>query len=165
LNAAFTNDFALAFELQLKRMHYLGPIRRFPERIYAWTGTAPEHVGREGEAAVTALLSAGQRRISPNATSDAEPFQIVIARWLERLDLLDFFEARRISKARKEYEVRVRTKNTTKDVDLPDVGFGISQVLPVVVQCFYVTQITESPVYRNNFNLRGLTRLPANLWH
>ncbi len=39
-----------------------------------------------------------------------------------------------------EYEVRVRTNGSSKEVDLPDVGFGISQVLPVVVECFYAAQ-------------------------
>ena len=31
----------------------------------------------------------------------------------------------------------MRTKGSRDWVDLPDVGFGISQVLPVLVQCFY----------------------------
>ena len=31
----------------------------------------------------------------------------------------------------------MRTKGSKDWVDLPDVGFGISQVLPVLVQCFY----------------------------
>jgi len=148
-NAAFTNDLALALEQQLKRIFYLGPLRGFPSRTYGWAGAAPEHVGRDGEAAVAAMLSAEHRRISPSANRNAKPFQKVIAGWLEQLDLLDSFEARRISAGRKEYEVRVRTKNTKKEVDLPDVGFGISQVLPVVVESFYVprhaTVIIEQP--------------------
>jgi predicted ATPase len=62
---------------------------------------------------------------------------------------LESFKAKRIAQNRKEYEVRVRTPNSAKEVDLPDVGFGISQVLPVVVESFYVaphsTVIIEQP--------------------
>lgn len=44
---------------------------------------------------------------------------------------------KQISEHRKEYEVKVKTPGSPLLVDLPDVGFGVSQVLPVVVQCFY----------------------------
>jgi predicted ATPase len=33
--------------------------------------------------------------------------------------------------------VKVKTRGSTDWVDIPDVGFGVSQVLPVLVQCFY----------------------------
>ena len=43
----------------------------------------------------------------------------------------------------------VRAGNAKEGVNLPDVGFGVSQVLPVVVQCFYAnphtTVILEQP--------------------
>ena len=56
---------------------------------------------------------------------------------MQHLELIDEFEVRQISEHRKEYEVKVRTPGSPLWVDLPDVGFGVSQVLPVVVQCFY----------------------------
>jgi predicted ATPase len=65
------------------------------------------------------------------------------------LGLLDSFVAKKIAPNRKDYEVRVKTRGSSKDVDLTDVGFGISQVLPVVVESFYVprhsTVIIEQP--------------------
>ncbi len=61
----------------------------------------------------------------------------MISRWLQRLGLLKTFKAKEIAKDRKEYEVNVRTRDSETDVLLPDVGFGVSQVLPVVVECFY----------------------------
>lgn len=53
------------------------------------------------------------------------------------MNLIEEFGVNPISKQRQEYEVKVRTKGAVDWVDLPDVGFGISQVLPVLVQCFY----------------------------
>lgn len=148
-NAAFANDLVLAFEQQLKRLMYLGPLRDFPKRNYPWAGDAPDHVGNDGDGAIEALLAGKNRKISRGANKKAYPFQEVVAGWLKRLGLLESFEATRIAKNRKEYEVRVRTPNSAKEVDLPDVGFGISQVLPVVVESFYVaphsTVIIEQP--------------------
>jgi predicted ATPase len=148
-NAAFTNDLVLALEQQLKRLMYLGPLRDVPKRNYPWAGDAPEHVGNDGDGAIEALLAGANRKISRGLNKKAYPFQEVVAGWLNRLGLLESFKATRIAKNRKEYEVRVRTPNSSKEVDLPDVGFGISQVLPVVVESFYVaphsTVIIEQP--------------------
>lgn len=148
-NAGFTSDLALALEHQMKRILYLGPLRDVPRRSYTWAGDIPEHVGRDGDGAVAALLAATNRKLSGGFHHRARPFQTVIAEWLQRLGLLDSFVARKIAPNRKDYEVRVRTRGSSKDVDLTDVGFGISQVLPVVVESFYVpphsTVIIEQP--------------------
>jgi len=148
-NATFANDLVLALEQQLKKLKYLGPLRDIPKRNYAWAGDAPEHVGNDGDGVIEALLAGAHRKISRGVNKKAYPFQEVVAGWLKRLGLLESFEAKRIARNRKEYEVRVRTPNSREDVDLPDVGFGISQVLPVVVESFYVahnsTVIIEQP--------------------
>jgi AAA ATPase domain/Protein of unknown function (DUF3696) len=148
-NAAFANDLVLALEQQLKRFMYLGPLRDSPKRNYSWAGDAPEHVGIDGDGAVEALLAGANRKISRGSIKKGIQFQEVIAGWLKRLGLLSSFKAKRISPNRKEYEVRVCAPNSAKEVDLPDVGFGISQVLPVVVESFYVaphsTVIIEQP--------------------
>jgi predicted ATPase len=148
-NAGFTSDLALALERQLKAILYLGPLRDVPKRSYAWAGDEPEHVGQSGDGVIAALLAAKGRMISGGFKHKARPFQAVVATWLAQLGLLDSFEARKISANRKDYEVRVRTRGSSKDVDLTDVGFGISQVLPVVVESFYAprdsTVIIEQP--------------------
>ena len=56
---------------------------------------------------------------------------------LTEMGLIEEFKVNQISDQRQEYEVKVRTKGSKDWVDLPDVGFGVSQVLPVLVQCFY----------------------------
>jgi predicted ATPase len=53
------------------------------------------------------------------------------------MGLIEEFKVNPISEQRQEYEVKIRTRGSIDWVDLPDVGFGISQVLPVLVQCFY----------------------------
>jgi predicted ATPase len=67
----------------------------------------------------------------------AKAFQELIAEKLKEMELIDNFKVNPISKQRQEYEVKVCTKGSRIWVDLPDVGFGVSQVLPVLVECFY----------------------------
>jgi len=148
-NAGFTSDLALELEKQVKRLQYLGPLRIYPKRSYVWSGEVPEHVGWRGERAVEAMLAATPRNIGPGYKRKTQPFQAVVARWLRDLGLLSAFQVRQIAEHRKEYEVTVRAAGTKEQVNLPDVGFGVSQVLPVVVQCFYssphTTVILEQP--------------------
>jgi predicted ATPase len=53
------------------------------------------------------------------------------------------------AKGLREYRVRVKVSETSSEVSIPDVGFGVSQVLPVVVESFYAqpnsTVIIEQP--------------------
>ncbi len=148
-NASFTSTLALSLEQELRRIQYLGPLRTVPKRSYIWSGEVPEHVGWTGDRAVEALLAAADRQINPGYKKRGQPFQAVIARWLQQMGLLDSFEVKPIAAHRKEYEVLVRTHSAKTAVTLPDVGFGVSQVLPVLVQCFYAqphtTLLLEQP--------------------
>jgi predicted ATPase len=89
------------------------------------------------ENTVAAILSARNRKISLGYKRQAKPFEAIIALKLTEMGLIEEFKVNSISEQRQEYEVKVRVKGSKDWVDLPDVGFGISQVLPVLVQCFY----------------------------
>jgi predicted ATPase len=105
--------------------------------LYSWTGIEPESVGYAGENTVAAILAAHSRKINLGPKRPTRPFQEIIALELKKMGLIEEFKVNPISEQRQEYEVKVRTKGSKDWVDLPDVGFGISQVLPVLVQCFY----------------------------
>ncbi|MBF0239441.1 MAG: DUF3696 domain-containing protein [SAR324 cluster bacterium] len=141
-NAEFVQELNLEQERLFKSLYYLGPLRTKVDRLYTWGGITPESVGYAGENTVAAILAARNRKISllkPGAkrASFARPFEEIIALKLKEMNLIDEFKVNPISEQRQEYEVKVQTKGSTDWVDLPDVGFGISQVLPVLVQCFY----------------------------
>lgn len=142
-NASFTSDLALSLEQELRRIQYLGPLRTVPKRSYVWSGEVPDHVGWSGDRVVEALLAASDRQISAGYKKKSHPFQAVIARWLEEMGLLESFQVRPIAAHRKEYEVLVRTRASGTQVTLPDVGFGVSQILPVIVECFYAQPNTS----------------------
>lgn len=141
-NADFVQDINLKHEKLFQSLSYLGPLRTKAERLYSWTGIEPESVGYAGENTVAAILAASSRTISlvkPGArrASPAKPLEEIIASKLKEMGLIEEFKMNQISKQRQDYEVKVRTKGSKDWVDIPDVGFGISQVLPVLVQCFY----------------------------
>ena len=152
-NADWLADLALALEHQLDRVHYVGPLREYPQRSYLWAGERPANVGPRGRLAVPALLAARQdrRKIGRGEGKGRryEAFESLIARWLKQMGVIDDFTVHQIARGRKEYEVRVRRSPGSAEVLITDVGFGVSQLLPVLVQSYYAaehsTVIFEQP--------------------
>jgi predicted ATPase len=148
-NTAFLPDLELALEQQLDHMSYLGPLRSPPRRTYTWAGAVPEDVGWRGDSAVPALLAARGRGLNWTPKARRESIEAVVARWLQRLGLISTFSVHEISPELNLYEVKVRVQSRGQEVALTDVGFGVSQVLPVVVQAFYAppysTVLIEQP--------------------
>lgn len=148
-NTLFLADLELALEERLGSLSYLGPLRSPPERLYSWSGNVPPEVGWRGESTVQAILAASERKLNWKRQSPLAPFQIVIADWLTKMGLVHDFSVGEIAPERNEYEVLVKTSARAEEVKLTDVGFGVSQVLPVVVQAFYAsahsTVLIEQP--------------------
>ena len=123
-----------------RSIEYLGPLREYPRRHYAWQGKHSPGVGQHGEDTVTALFSG---RIQLRSLDEQIP------KWLQRLDLIDSYRLNPISGSEKDYEFLVRKYKGGPEVRLTDVGFGVSQVLPVLVLCYYVPEgsilILEQP--------------------
>ena len=136
-NAEFVQELNLEQEKLFKSIYYLGPLRTKTDRLYTWPGITPESVGFAGENTVAAMLAARDRKISLGYRKAAKPLEEIVALKLTEMGLIEEFKVNQISDQRQEYEVKVRTRGSKDWVDLPDVGFGISQVLPVLVQCFY----------------------------
>ncbi|MBN8461819.1 MAG: DUF3696 domain-containing protein [Dechloromonas sp.] len=138
-NADFLADFALKAEEMLDSMYYLGPLRQPARRVYQWSGETPPHVGALGEHTIAALLAAkGQgRKLNRGQNKRLKPFDVFIAGWLRDLGIIDSFEVHPVAEGRKEYEVLVRTHAGSPVVKLTDVGVGVSQVLPALVQAFH----------------------------
>lgn len=138
-NAEFLSDFALHTEAALNSVHFLGPLRDHAKRLYTWSGETPEGVGAKGELAVAAILAASEqnRKIKRDAKAEPMRFDKFIAQWLKDLGIIDSFSVKPVAKGRKEYEVLVKTHAAAREVKISDVGFGVSQFLPALVQAFY----------------------------
>ncbi|RST86485.1 DUF3696 domain-containing protein [Aquibium carbonis] len=138
-NADFLAEFALETERILDELYFLGPLRSPPRRVYQWSGDSPPDVGQQGESAIAALLSAAAegRKLNRGHKRSKMRFDEFIASWLVDLGIIANFRVKAVAEGRKEYEVLVKTQTTAPEVKLTDVGFGVSQVLPALVQAFY----------------------------
>lgn len=138
-NAHFLTDFVLETEQMLEHFYHLGPLRSPPKRVYPWSGDTPADVGAEGELTIPALLAATQqeRKLNRGPNQKYQLFGSFIANWLKNLGVIDKFKVEPIAAGRKEYEVLIQVHSAAPWVKLTDVGFGISQILPALVQAFY----------------------------
>jgi AAA15 family ATPase/GTPase len=129
-NTGFLPDFALGLEDMFSRMIYLGPVRAYPQRVYFWAGESPNGVGIAGEQTVAALLAA--RSESPDGLQN----EMKIINWLKQMKLIHSFLLRPVALDHNYYEIHVKTSEASSEVLATDVGFGISQILPVLVLCY-----------------------------
>lgn len=139
-NTSFLSEFEAEYEALMDSVFYLGPLREFPQREYRWSGASPVDVGPRGEHSVDAILAATSRneRMNLRARRKLKTFQEMIAYWLQELDLIQSFEIREIAQSSNLYHARVRANRSSPETMLTDVGFGVSQVLPVLVLLYYV---------------------------
>lgn len=150
-NAGFLSDFELQFEELCARLSYLGPLRDYPRRQYSWAGAKPADMGRRGERVVDAILASREAGISYSRGRGhkRQSLEERVASWLQDLGLIDRFEVKPISKGGKLFQVWVRRNPRAPEVLITDVGFGVSQILPVIVLCYYApegsTLILEQP--------------------
>ena len=129
-----------AFENQFSQIRYLGPLREHPRHRYTWEGDHPKDIGQHGEKTISAMLSSRIRRL---------PIDEQIPKWLQRLELIDSYDLHPISDRSRDYEFLVKKYKDGPEVRLTDVGFGVSQVLPVLILCYYASKgsilILEQP--------------------
>src|SRR5262249_12876010 len=102
----------------------LGPFRKPPERYYIFTGATPQDVGYQGHLLPDLLFR------HPELVRETNE-------WLERLDIGYNIRIRPLGRKDKDlFEVRLvdMRRDPHVEVGLTDVGFGISQILPLIVQ-------------------------------
>lgn len=133
-------DLQEAFGNLFSRIHYLGPRREDPRHNYTWGESHPPGIGKYGEKMVSALLSGRSRLRSIDEQ---------IMKWLRELDLIYSYDLTPLSDIDQNYELLVQQYKDGPEVGLTDVGFGVSQVLPVLTACYYApegsTLILEQP--------------------
>ncbi|MDE0300799.1 MAG: DUF3696 domain-containing protein [Candidatus Poribacteria bacterium] len=128
------------FEELFSRMSYLGPRREYPRHQYIWSGQHPEGVGQHGSEMVSTLFSGRIQRLDLDEQ---------VPRWLQCLGLIDSYRLAPISDEGHGYEFLVTKHKSGPEVRLTNVGFGVSQILPVLILSYYVPEgsilILEQP--------------------
>ena len=118
LNRFFNRE----FESLMDTFLYLGPLRQYPKRYYQSTGERKSQVIEpDGADTIATLISSEHYDRS---------LQEAVADWLKQLGLADDFNIKSTDAKGRFYEVTVDIGS--KESALVDVGFGVSQVLPVI---------------------------------
>ena len=141
-NAGFLSDFQLELEQLFSRIFYLGPLRDYPKREYTWSGEQPTDMGRRGERAIDAILVSDSRgyKISRGKGKKQWSLSQFVAYWLKELELIHSFNIKPLVEGSNYYRVWVQKTPESSEVLLTDVGFGVSQILPVITLCYYVPE-------------------------
>ncbi len=104
-------------------IYHIGPLRNEPERVYSASGAYPQGVGKYGQWTIHIL-------------QHHEKIRRILKYWLERFNISVDFTLEELKKGSKRFEVVLKDYFTKTDVNLADVGFGASQILPIIVQGF-----------------------------
>jgi len=128
--------FAKAAELMFRflmqailRSDVIGPFRTPPERRYPFGGFSSTRGGPSGEQAVNLLIT--EALLNPHS---ARPLHSALSFWFRHLRLADTLDIRDLAKRLNLFEVDVSGAGRGTKANLADVGFGVSQVLPVLLQ-------------------------------
>lgn len=110
----------------LQSIQYIGPFREAPLRVYPFSGERPSKLGPSGSGATDILVADFFRR----GTRKRELSNLV-RDWLAKARIAN--ELQILALGDRHYEIKLQHPTTMEIENLADVGYGISQVLPVVV--------------------------------
>ena len=137
----FLARFSSLFEELFSDIYYLASTRVEPRRQTRWEGEHPIDVGKRGSDVISALLSARVKQLGQNEKR--------ISVWLQKMKLAHAFSLENQGDDGKDYEIHIRKNAESPAVTLVDMGYGLSQFLPVLVLCYHVpegsTLILEQP--------------------
>lgn len=118
-------------EAELRRTLYLGPFRQSPLRRYPFRGATAIEVGPMGEATVTMLASEYVR-------AQDRPHVRRVNEWLTYLNLARSVEVSRVGTSDL-FDVNLKLPDGNA-LPIADLGYGLSQVLPILTQCSFAPQ-------------------------
>ena len=145
-NAGFLATLEHEFAGCLNTLHYLGPLRAYPERIYD-SFTRIKTGSRE---TLANLISEAHDRGEQIYVDEKQVRRSVdehVGIWLRRLGLIHDLVVEPYGSSA--YRILVKKTPMSVQVPITDVGFGVSQILPVIFLCFAApegsTIILEQP--------------------
>lgn len=121
----------------LRHFDTLSPFRDQPQRTYLHTGETPREIGRTGSSAITLLANDSSRRGAMRIGIEDQ-----VSEWLNVNNIAK--EIRVKSLTTRHFEICI-VDFKGKEHNICDVGFGCSQVLPVLVGGLNLFLSTDHP--------------------
>jgi len=149
--AQYLREFWLTFR-------YLGPLREAPQRFYLINEVDQMNIGVRGEYTAIVLATEQEQSIPPYYVCiydgkkikeyeycPSDQLMTAVNRWLLLMKLPLLMPTPAIKRTTNQ----IKLEHTGVEVCLPDVGFGVSQILPVLIECLRTqpgeTLILEQP--------------------
>ena len=120
------------YERHLRLVNYLGPLRSAPQRIYTRSSATDSTTGIQGEYSASVLVR------------DPDGIETDVNRWFRQFEILYDIHARKLDEASFAGEfIIIELMPLDKEgvivdedfaVTLADVGYGINQILPVIIE-------------------------------
>jgi predicted ATPase len=121
-----TDEFIAEATRKLQALQYLGPNREAPLRSYLFSGERPSTVSPGGKGAMDMLMAdVFTRGTRKGALSRSVQF------WLAKAEIASSLQIHALSD--RQFDVRLKHPITGELENLADVGYGVSQVLPVLI--------------------------------
>lgn len=112
---------------------HIGPLRQYPERFFTFSGTVTEYVGQTGKYMSDILINNKELVNNVNCYIDRLRLRYELRVMPLKSEAGDIYDL---------YAMRLFDKTSSISVSLTDVGFGVSQVLPIIVQSILVKEKT-----------------------
>jgi len=123
--------FRRSFIDRFGHIEFIGPFRQPPERIYNFSGETPSSLGVHGEKAIDILAIDRSRRQGKKMEIAAS-----ISKWLKRFEMAESIEV--IPLTGRHFEIKVVHYATKENETLADVGYGCSQILPILIAGYFL---------------------------
>lgn len=118
---------------------YIGPLRNPPARTYLFSGEEREWIGIMGENAINILTMQNKQH--------EMDLSHLISQWLKKAGIASHFRVNILTD--RHYEIQVQHPATKEYQNLADVGYGNSQVIPVLIGGYNLgprsTYLVEQP--------------------
>ena len=115
------------YECHLRSINYMGPLRSAPERLYRLSAEVDSSAGVTGV----------QGEFSANALYHNEQTGEDVKAWFKQFEIpyeLDVIKLGEAGIVGEHITIALTDKRTDTQVTLADVGYGINQILPVIIE-------------------------------